>query len=133
MDTYILVEIEFIDLECGEKINNLINSNQINYTIFKNKNKYTLDWLIHNNNININELIYNNLATTLVIITKDDYNSLLGLLYSDNKHLLNYNDMYFIITMEGYFEFCSNENMNNKLKKKIISQLNNNTQLNNNN
>ena len=124
MDTYILVEIEFIDLEYGEKINNLINSNQINYTIFKNKNKYTLDWLIHNNNININELIYNNLATTLVIITKDDYNSLLGLLYSDNKHLLNYNDMYYIIMIEGYMTFDSNDNLNNKLKKKFINNLN---------
>ena len=41
-----------------------------------------------------------------------------------HKQLLNYNDMYFIITMKGYFEFSSNENMNNKLKKKIISQLN---------
>ena len=124
METYILVEIEYIDLENGEKINNLINSNQINYIISKNKNKYALDWIIHNNNININELIYNNIFTSLIIITKEDYNSLLGLLYSDNKQLLNYNDMYFIITMKGYFEFSSNENMNNKLKKKIISQLN---------
>ena len=123
METYILVEIEYIDLENGEKINNLINSNQINYIISKNKNKYALDWIIHNNNININELIYNNIFTSLIIITKEDYNSLLGLLYSDNKQLLNYNDMYFIITMKGYFEFSSNENMNNKLKKKIISQL----------
>ena len=124
METYILVEIEYIDLENGEKINNLINSNQINYIISKNKNKYALDWVIHNNNININELVYNNIFTSLIIITKEDYNSLLGLLYSDNKQLLNYNDMYFIITMKGYFEFSSNENMNNKLKKKIISQLN---------
>ena len=124
METYILVEIEYIDLENGEKINNLINSNQINYIISKNQNKYALDWIIHNNNININELVYNNIFTSLIIITKEDYSSLLGLLYSDNKQLLNYNDMYFIITMKGYFEFSSNENMNNKLKKKIISQLN---------
>lgn len=124
METYILVEIEYIDLENGEKINNLINSNQINYIISKKQNKYALDWIIHNNNININELVYNNIFTSLIIITKEDYSSLLGLLYSDNKQLLNYNDMYFIITMKSYFEFSSNENMNNKLKKKIINQLN---------
>ena len=121
METYTLVSIEFLDLENGEKINNLINSNQINYSINKIKNKYTHDWIIHNPNININEIIYNNLATTLIIITKEDFNSLLGLLYSDNKNLLNYNDMYNIITLEGYFEFESNSNLNNTIKKKIIS------------
>lgn len=121
METYTLVSIEFLDLENGEKINNLINSNQINYSINKIKNKYTHDWIIHNPNINVNEIIYNNLATTLIIITKEDFNSLLGLLYSDNKNLLNYNDMYNIITLEGYFEFESNSNLNNTIKKKIIS------------
>ena len=124
MDEYILVNINYINLDDGEVINNLIEGNQINYIINKNNNKYELDWIINNNNINIKSLFYNKLYNTLIIITKDDYNSLLGLLYSDNKQLLNYNDMYFIITMKGYFEFSSNENMNNKLKKKIISQLN---------
>lgn len=122
METYILVSIEFVDLENGEKINNLINSNQINYSINKSKNKYTHDWIINNHNININNILYDNLASTLIIITKEDFNSLLGLLYSDNKNLLNYNDMYNIITLEGYFEFESDNNLNNKIKKKIISR-----------
>lgn len=124
MEEYILVNIQYIDLDNGEKINNLINSNQINYTIYKNKNKYELDWIINNYNININKLIYNNLGSTLIIITKEDYNSLLGLLYSDNKQLLNYNDMYYIISMDSYITFNSNDNLNTKIKKKFIEKLN---------
>ena len=124
MEEYILVNVQYIDLDNGEKINNLINSNQINYTIYKNKNKYELDWLINNYNINIKDLIYNNLGSTLIIITKEDYNSLLGLLYSDNKQLLNYNDMYYIISMEGYMTFNSNDNLNTKIKKKFIEKMN---------
>ena len=124
MDTYILVQIKYIDLENGESINNLIDSNQINYIVNKNNNKYELDWIINNNNINIKSLLYNKLYNTLIIITKDDYNSLLGLLYSDNKHLLNYNDMYYIIMIEGYMTFNSNNNLNNKLKKKFIDNIN---------
>ncbi len=124
MEEHTLVNIHYIGLDNGEKINNLINSNQINYTIYKNKNKYELDWIINNYNININNLIYNNLGSTLIIITKEDYNSLLGLLYSDNKQLLNYNDMYYIISMEGYMTFNSNDNLNTKIKKKFIEKLN---------
>ena len=124
MEEHTLVNIHYIDLDNGETINNLINSNQINYTIYKNKNKYELDWIINNYNINLNNLIYNNLGSTLIIITKEDYNSLLGLLYSDNKQLLNYNDMYYIISMEGYMTFNSNDNLNTKIKKKFIENLN---------
>lgn len=124
MDTYILVQIKYIDLEQGELINNLIDSNQINYIVNKNNNKYELDWIINNNNINIKSFIYDKLYSTLIIITKDDYNSLLGLLYSDNKQLLNYNDMYYIIIIESYMTFDSSDNLNNKLKKKITEKLN---------
>tara|TARA_B100001173_G_scaffold253979_1_gene225459 strand:+ start:1262 stop:1639 length:378 start_codon:yes stop_codon:yes gene_type:complete len=124
MDEYILVNINYINLDDGEVINNLIEGNQINYIINKDNNKYELDWIINNNNINIKSLLYNKLYNTLIIITKDDYNSLLGLLYSDNKHLLNYNDMYYIIMIEGYMTFNSNNNLNNKLKKKFIDNIN---------
>ena len=124
MDEYILVNINYINLDDGEVINNLIEGNQINYIINKDNNKYELDWIINNNNINIKSLLYNKLYNTLIIITKDDYNSLLGLLYSDNKHLLNYNDMYYIIMIEGYMTFNSNNNLNSKLKKKFIDNLN---------
>ena len=79
---------------------------------------------LNNNNINIKSLFYNKLYNTLIIITKDDYNSLLGLLYSDNKHLLNYNDLYYIIMIEGYMTFSSNNNLNNILKKKFVDNLN---------
>lgn len=124
MDTYILVQIGYIELEYGESINNLIDSNQINYVVNKKNNKYELDWIINNNNINIKSLIYDKLYSTLLIITKDDYNSLLGLLYSDNKQLLNYNDMYYIIDIEGYMTFDSSDKLNNKLKKNITEKLN---------
>lgn len=124
MDEYILVNINYINLDDGEVINNLIEGNQINYIINKNNNKYELDWIINNNNINIKSLFYNKLYNTLIIITKDDYNSLLGLLYSDNKHLLNYNDLYYIIMIEGYMTFSSNNNLNNILKKKFVDNLN---------
>lgn len=124
MDEYILVNINYINIDDGEVINNLIESNQINYIINKDNNKYELDWIINNNNINIKSLLYNKLYNTLIIITKDDYNSLLGLLYSDNKHLLNYNDMYYIIMIEGYMTFNSNNNLNNQLKKKFVDNLN---------
>ena len=123
MDKYIVVNINYITLDEGEIINNLINSNQINYIINKNNSKYELDWIINNNNIDIKSLIYDKLHSTLIIITKDDYQSLVGLLYSDNKQLLNYNDMYFILMIEGVICFDSNDNLNNKVKKNFLEKL----------
>lgn len=123
MDKYIAVNINYITLDEGETINNLINSNQINYVINKNNSKYELDWIINNNNIDIKSLIYDKLHSTLIIITKDDYQSLVGLLYSDNKQLLNYNDMYFIVMIEGIISFDSNDNLNNKVKKNFLEKL----------
>jgi hypothetical protein len=123
MDKYIAVNINYITLDEGETINNLINSNQINYVINKNNSKYELDWIINNNNIDIKSSIYDKLHSTLIIITKDDYHSLVGLLYSDNKQLLNYNDMYFILMIEGIICFDSNDNLNNKVKKNFLDKL----------
>ena len=124
MDLHTCVTIEYLDLTNGDIINNLINSNQINYTIIKNKNKIHYEWIINNYNVNMNELLYNKLLSTLIIITKEDYNSLVGLLYSDNRQLLNYNDMYYIISMEPFIEFNSNINLNNKIKKNFINKIN---------
>ena len=123
MDLHTCVTIEYLDLTNGDIINNLINSNQINYTIIKNKNKIHYEWIINNYNVNMNELLYNKLLSTLIIITKEDYNSLVGLLYSDNKQLLNYNDMYYIISIQPFMEFNSNINLNNKIKKKFIDKM----------
>ena len=124
MDLHTCVSIEYLDLTNGDIINNLINSNQINYTIIKNKNKIHYEWIINNYNVNMNELLYDKLLSTLIIITKEDYHSLLGLLYSDNRQLLNYNDMYYIISMEPFIEFNSNINLNNKIKKNFINKIN---------
>ena len=123
MDLHTCVSIEYLDLTNGDIINNLINSNQINYTIIKNKNKIHYEWIINNYNVNMNELLYNKLLSNLIIITKEDYNSLVGLLYSDNKQLLNYNDMYYIISIQPFMEFNSNINLNNKIKKKFIDKM----------
>jgi hypothetical protein len=123
MDLHTCVSIEYLDLTNGDIINNLINSNQINYTIIKNKNKIHYEWIINNYNVNMNELLYNKLLSNLIIITKEDYNSLVGLLYSDNKQLLNYNDMYYIISIQPFMEFNSNINLNNKIKKKFIDKI----------
>ena len=123
MDNYIAVNINYISLDDGEIINNLINSNQIYYVVNKHNNKYELDWIINNNNVDIKSLVYNKLYSTLIIITKDDYQSLIGLLYSDNKQLLNYNDMYFILMIEGIICFNSNDNLNNKVKKNFLEKI----------
>tara|TARA_Y100000816_G_scaffold291745_1_gene284140 strand:+ start:3501 stop:3887 length:387 start_codon:yes stop_codon:yes gene_type:complete len=123
MDLHTCVSIEYLDLTNGDIINNLINSNQINYTIIKNKNKIHYEWIINNYNVNLNELLYNKLLSNLIIITKEDYNSLVGLLYSDNKQLLNYNDMYYIISIQPFMEFNSNINLNNKIKKKFTDKM----------
>ena len=123
MDLHTCVSIEYLDLTNGDIINNLINSNQINYTIIKNKNKIHYEWIINNYNVNMNELLYNKLLSNLIIITKEDYNSLVGLLYSDSKQLLNYNDMYYIISIQPFMEFNSNINLNNKIKKKFIDKM----------
>jgi hypothetical protein len=124
MDLHMCITIEYINLTNGETINNLINSNQINYTILKKNKKITYEWIINNYNVNMNELLYDKLLSTLIIITKEDYHSLLGLLYSDNRQLLNYNDMYYIISMEPFIEFNSNINLNNKIKKNFINKIN---------
>lgn len=123
MDLHTCVSIEYLDLTNGDIINNLINSNQINYTIIKNKNKIHYEWIINNYNVNMNELLYNKLLSNLIIITKEDYNSLVGLLYSDSKQLLNYNDMYYIISIQPFMEFNSNINLNNKIKKKFTDKM----------
>lgn len=118
-----MANISYIDLDNGEKINNLIYGNQLNYVINKQNNKYELDWIIHNTSLNINELVYQNVCESYLIITKDDLNSLIGLLYSDNKQLLNYNDMYYIVAIEGFISFKSNDHVNKKIKKNFDKTL----------
>lgn len=116
MENYIAVYFKHIDLENGSKLNNLLYSQQIEYNINKELNSYKIDWIVNNENINLTQ-IYENISETLCIITEDDYKSLVGLLYSDNKTLINYNDKFYILEINYCCTFLSNDNLNNKIKK----------------
>ena len=123
MEDYYAVIIKHINIETGDKINNLIQSNQLNYNINKNINCYTIDFLINNYDLDLNDLIYNNLYETFCIITEDDYKSLIGLLYNDSKELVNYNDNYYIIEILSHFKFKGNQNMVNTVGKKFVEYM----------
>lgn len=116
MENYIAVNFKHIDLENGSKLNNLLYSQQIEYNINKELNSYKIDWIVNNENINLTQ-IYKNISETFCIITEDDYKSLVGLLYSDNKTLINYNDKFYILEINYCCTFLSNDNLNNKIKK----------------
>ena len=116
MENYIAVYFKHIDLENGSKLNNLLYSQQIEYNINKELNSYKIDWIVNNENINITQ-IYENISETFCIITEDDYKSLVGLLYSDNKTLINYNNKFYILEINYCCTFLSNDNLNNKIKK----------------
>ena len=116
MENYIAVYFKHIDLENGSKLNNLLYSQQIEYNINKELNSYKIDWIVNNENINLTQ-IYENISETFCIITEDDYKSLVGLLYSDNKTLVNYNDKFYILEINYCCTFLSNDNLNNKIKK----------------
>ena len=119
MNNYCSVTITHIDIESGNKINSLLESNQLIYNIIKNKNIYSLDFIINNYDIDMNKVLYNNLMETFCIITEEDYKSLISLMYNDAKQLINYNDNYYIIKMEIHFNFKSNSNQVNEIKKKF--------------
>ena len=123
MEDYYAVIIKHINIETGDKINNLIQINQLNYNINKNINCYTIDFLINNYDLDLNDLIYNNLYETFCIITEDDYKSLIGLLYNDSKELVNYNDNYYIIEILSHFKFKGNQNMVNTVGKKFVEYM----------
>jgi len=123
MENYIAVYFKHIDLENGSKLNNLLYSQQIEYNINNKHNSYKIDWIINNENINLTQ-IYENISETFCIITEDDYKSLVGLLYSDNKTLINYNDNFYILEINFCYTFLSNDNLNNKIKKKFLLKKN---------
>lgn len=119
MNNYCSVTITHIDIDNGNKINNLLQSNQLIYNIIKNNNTYSTDFIINNYDIDINKILYNNLIESFCIITEEDYKSLISLMYNDGKQLVNYNDNYYIIKIELHFNFKGSENQVNNIKKKF--------------
>tara|TARA_Y100000589_G_scaffold330326_1_gene379622 strand:+ start:854 stop:1243 length:390 start_codon:yes stop_codon:yes gene_type:complete len=123
MESFCAVTIQYLDIKNGENINNLILNKQLIYNVNKKKNSYTVDFLINNYDLDLNNLIYNNLGETFCIISENDYNSLIQLLYSDNKQLINYNNNYYIIEIESHFKFKGNENIVNNVRNKFLDKI----------
>ena len=123
MESFCAVTIQYLDIKNGENINNLILNKQLIYNVNKKKNSYAVDFLINNYDLDLNNLIYNNLGETFCIISENDYNSLIQLLYSDNKQLINYNNNYYIIEIESHFKFKGNENIVNNVREKFLDKI----------
>ena len=123
MESFCAVTIQYLDIKNGENINNLILNKQLIYNVNKKKNSYTVDFLINNYDLDLNNLIYKNLGETFCIISENDYNSLIQLLYSDNKQLINYNNNYYIIEIESHFRFRGNENIANNVRDKFLNKI----------
>ena len=123
MEDFCAVTIQYLDIEKGDKINNLILDNQLIYNINKKNTKYTVDFLINNNDLDLSDLIYKNISETFCIISENDYTSLIQLLYSDNKKLINYNNNYYIIEIQCHFKFKGNENVVNNVRKKFLETI----------
>ena len=104
-----------------KKINNLIQNNQLIYNINKKNNSYSVDFLINNYDLDLSDLIYKNLGEAFCIISEDDYTSLIQLLYNDNKQLINYNDNYYIMSIQNHFKFKGNENIVDNVRKKFLN------------
>lgn len=122
MEDYCAVNIKYISIEQGNLINNLIQSKQLTYNVNKKKSVYSVDFLINNFDLDLDELIYNKLYETFCIITEEDYKSLIGLLYNDSKELINYNDKYFIIEIQAHFKFKGNQHMVNSVRKTFLQK-----------
>lgn len=123
MESFCAVTIQYLDIKNGENINNLILNKQLIYNVNKKKNSYAVDFLINNYDLDLNNLIYNNLGETFCIISENDYTSLIQLLYSDNKQLINYNNNYYIIEIESHFKFKGNGNIVNNVRNKFLDKI----------
>ena len=123
MEDFCAVTIHHLDIEKGDQINNLILDNQLIYNINKKNTKYTVDFLINNYELDLSNLIYKNISETFCIISENDFTSLIQLLYSDTKQLINYNNNYYIIEIQCHFKFKGNENIVDNVRKKFLETL----------
>lgn len=123
MDDFCAVTIQYLNIENGNKINNLILDNQLIYNINKKYTTYTVDFQVNNYDLDLSNLIYKNIGQTFCIISEDDYTSLIQLLYNDSKQLINYNNNYYIIEIQCHFKFKGNENIVNNLRTKFLETI----------
>lgn len=123
MDNFCAVTIKHIDIENGDKINNLILNNQLIYNVNKKITTYTVEFLVNNYDLDLSNLIYKHIAETFCIISEDDYTSLIQLLYNDNKQLINYNNNYYIIEIQSHLKFKGNENIVDNVRKKFLNNI----------
>jgi hypothetical protein len=123
MDNFCAVTIKNIDIEKGDKINNLILNNQLIYNVNKKFTTYTVDFLVNNYDLDLSNLIYKHISETFCIISEDDYTSLIQLLYNDNKQLINYNNNYYIIEIQSHLKFKGNENIVDIVRKKFLNNI----------
>ena len=112
MESFCAVTIQYLDIKNGENINNLILNKQLIYNVNKKKNSYTVDFLINNYDLDLNNLLYKHLGETFCIISENDYNS-----------LINYNNNYYIIEIESHFRFRGNENIVNNVRDKFLNKI----------
>ena len=123
MDNFCAVTIKNIDIEKGDKINNLILNNQLIYNVNKKFTTYTVDFLVNNYDLDLSNLIYKHISETFCIISEDDYTSLIQLLYNDNKQLINYNNNYYIIEIQSHLKFKEKENIVDIVRKKFLNNI----------
>ena len=123
MESFCAVTIKHIDIENGDKINNLILNNQLIYNVNKKNTTYTVDFLVNNYDLDLSNLIYKHIGETFCIISEDDYTSLIQLLYNDNKQLINYNNNYYIIEIQSHLKFRGNENIVDNVRKKFLNKI----------
>tara|TARA_Y100001958_G_C21031968_1_gene404628 strand:- start:235 stop:624 length:390 start_codon:yes stop_codon:yes gene_type:complete len=123
MESFCAVTIKHIDIENGDKINNLILNNQLIYNVNKKNTTYTVDFLVNNYDLDLSNLIYKHIGETFCIISEDDYTSLIQLLYNDNKQLINYNNNYYIIEIQSHLKFRGNENIVDNVRKKFLNNI----------
>lgn len=123
MENYCAVTFKNIDIENGEKINNLILNNQLIYNVNKTFRTYTVDFLVNNYELDLSSLIYKHISETFCIISEDDYTSLVQLLYNDNKQLINYNNNFYIIEIQSHLKFKGNENIVDNVRKKFLNNI----------
>ena len=123
MEHFCAVTIKHIDIENGNKINNLILNNQLIYNINKKFTTYTVDFLVNNYDLDLYNLIYKHISETFCIISEDDYTSLIQLLYNDNKQLINYNNNYYIIEIQSHLKFKGNQNIVDNVRKKFLNNI----------
>jgi len=123
MESFCAVTIKHIDIENGDKINNLILNNQLIYNVNKKFTTYTVEFLVNNYDLDLSNLIYKHIGETFCIISEDDYTSLIQLLYNDNKQLINYNNNYYIIEIQSHLKFKGNENIVDNVRKKFLNNI----------